>query len=72
MIDNVERNHKLGLVFEANVGKGKLLVCASDLGSVMEYPEGRAFHSALMDYMLSQDFAPKTSIIESDLISIVK
>ena len=72
VIDNVERNHKLGLVFEATVGKGKLLVCASDLDSVMEYPEGRAFRSALMDYMLSQDFAPKTSIIESDLISIVK
>ena len=72
VIDNVERNHKLGLVFEATVGKGKLLVCASDLDSVMEYPEGRAFRSALMDYMLSQDFAPKTLIIESDLISIVK
>ncbi len=72
VIDNVERNHKLGLVFEAAVGKGKLLVCAADLGSVMEYPEGRAFRSALLDYMLSQDFSPKTSIIESDLISIVK
>ena len=72
VIDNVERNHKLGLVFEACVGIGKLLVCASDLDSVMEYPEGRAFRAALMDYMLSEDFAPKTSIIESDLISIVK
>ena len=72
VIDNVERNHKLGLVFEAAVGNGKLLVCASDLDSVKEYPEGRAFRSALLDYMLSGDFAPKTSITESDLISIVK
>ena len=56
VIDNVERNHKLGLVYEASVGKGKLLVCASDLDSVMEYPEARAFKTALLDYMLSEDF----------------
>ena len=72
VIDNVERNHKFGLVFEAAVGKGKLLVCASDLDSVKEYPEGRAFRSALLDYMLSGDFAPKTSITDSALISLVK
>ena len=56
VIDNVERNHKLGLVYETSVGKGKLLVCASDLDSVMEYPEARAFKTALLDYMLSEDF----------------
>ena len=27
VIDNVERNHKLGLVFEFRVGKAKLVVC---------------------------------------------
>jgi len=31
VIDNFERNHKLGLIFEARVGKGRLLVCAIDL-----------------------------------------
>jgi len=30
VIDNFARNHKLGLLFEAKVGRGKLLVCASD------------------------------------------
>ena len=39
-IDNIERNHKLGLVFEFAVGKGKLLVVMSDLGKASRYPEG--------------------------------
>ena len=30
VIDNFARNHKLGAIFEARVGKGRLLVCASD------------------------------------------
>ena len=46
VIDNVERNHRLGLVFEFAVGKGKLLVCCSDLESTLEYPEGRQFYKA--------------------------
>ncbi|WP_340007866.1 hypothetical protein MHH52_08345 [Paenibacillus sp. FSL K6-0276] len=29
-IDNFERNHKLGLLFECRVGKGKLLISAID------------------------------------------
>ena len=31
VIDNIERNHKLGLIFEFQVGKGRLLVCMADL-----------------------------------------
>ena len=58
VIDNVERNHRLGLVFEFAVGKGKLLVCCSDLESTMEYPEGRQFYKAVLDYMRSDDFQP--------------
>ena len=30
VIDNIERNHKLGLIFEFAVGKGKLLVSMAD------------------------------------------
>ena len=42
VIDNIERNHKLGLVFEFAVGEGKLLVCMSDLKAVQDKPEGEA------------------------------
>ena len=62
VIDNVERNHRLGLVFEFSVGKGKLLVCCSDLESTLDYPEGRQFYKAVLDYMRSDDFQPDTEL----------
>jgi hypothetical protein len=62
VIDNVERNHRLGLVFEFQVGKGKLLVCCSDLERTLEYPEGRQFYKAVLDYMRSDDFKPSDAI----------
>lgn len=30
-IDNFDRNHKLGMIFETKYGKGSLLICAIDL-----------------------------------------
>jgi len=66
VIDNVERNHKLGLVFEFRIGKGKLLVCMSDLEKASAYPEGRAFYRSLLEYMTSADFDPKTQITLDD------
>ena len=60
VIDNIERNHRLGLVYERKVGKGRLLVCCSDLEKASEYPEGRQFYKALLDYMRSDDFNPDT------------
>ena len=68
VIDNVERNHRLGLVFEFAVGKGKLLVCCSDLESTLEYPEGRQFYKAVLDYMRSDDFQPSVEL--DDKISL--
>ena len=66
VIDNIERNHKLGLVFEFQVGKGKLLVCMADLEAASSYPEGRAFYRSVLQYMTSEDFAPKTHITLED------
>ena len=62
VIDNVERNHRLGLVFEFKAGKGMLLVCCSDLESVLDYPEGRQFYKAVLDYMRSDDFQPSVEL----------
>ncbi len=62
VIDNIERNHKLGLVMEWKVGKGRLLVCMSDLEKAALYPEGRAFYGSVLDYMRSADFAPAAGI----------
>ncbi|MBR1548408.1 MAG: beta-glycosidase [Prevotella sp.] len=62
VIDNVERNHRLGLVFEFAVGEGRLLVCMSDLECAREYPEGRQFYVSLLRYMQSDDFRPQLQI----------
>ena len=66
VIDNIERNHKLGLVFEFAVDKGKLLVVMSDLDKAAEYPEGEQFYLSVLRYMTSQHFAPKTAITVAD------
>ena len=71
VIDNIERNHKLGLVFEFAVGKGKLLVVMSDLEKAAEYPEGEQFYLSVLRYMTSQHFAPKTAITAADFHSLM-
>jgi hypothetical protein len=67
VIDNVERNHKLGLIFEFSVGKGKLLVCMSPLHQLQEYPEARQLCASIMAYMGSADFNPATHITPDEL-----
>ncbi len=66
VIDNVERNHKLGLVFEFAVGKGKLLVVMADMERAAEYPEGEQFYLSILEYMHSDAFAPTTTITTAD------
>ena len=67
MIDNFGRNHKLGLVYEAKVGKGSLLVCQSNLPEI-DSPEVNWFYNSLLDYAESEKFAPKQEISEEWLM----
>jgi hypothetical protein len=67
VIDNVERNHKLGLVMEFAVGKGRLLLCMSDLRRIAQYPEGRAFRNSLLRYMASDRFQPSCKLSLEEL-----
>ena len=67
VIDNIERNHKLGLVMEWKVGAGKLLVCMSDLVKAAKYPEGKAFYQSVIYYMRSADFNPSAEITVDEL-----
>ncbi len=67
MIDNFDRNHKLGLLFETKVGKGSLLVCTIDLPAIQDKPEGRQMLHSLLKYAGSSKFDPKTEI-SGDLI----
>lgn len=62
MIDNFDRNHKLGILFECNVGEGKLLVCTSRLYEIADRPETAQFAQSLIDYASSEAFYPKESL----------
>ncbi|SHK13656.1 Beta-galactosidase/beta-glucuronidase [Reichenbachiella agariperforans] len=61
VVDNLERNHKLGLIFEFKVGEGKLLVCMSDLERIIDQPEAAQLYQAMLNYMNSTDFSPQQS-----------
>lgn len=67
VIDNVERNHKLGLAFEFAIGSGKLLVVMSDLVQASEWPEGKQFFASVLNYMNSSNFRPSSNITLSEL-----
>ena len=70
MIDNFERNHKLGIVWEAKVGAGRLLVCTSRLSRIAMRPEVRWFAKSLLDYAASEEFAPEQKMTPAQLRQI--
>ncbi len=59
VVDNFERNHKLGVVFECKVGRGKLLVCSAALQNQQQYPEARQLLYSIQKYMKSEEFMPQ-------------
>ncbi len=67
VVDNIERNHKLGLIFEFVVEKGKLLVCMSELAAIQDKPEGRQLYQSIFEYMKSSEFQPSTKMNSDEL-----
>ena len=70
MIDNFERNHKLGLLFEARVGAGRLMVCTIRLHELADRIEGKAFTEGLYRYMASGQFAPRQELTPEQLVEL--
>ena len=70
VVDNIERNHKLGLIFEFTVGKGKLLVCMSRLRAIQDKPEGRQLYHSILKYMSSDKFNPPQALSKDELINL--
>jgi hypothetical protein len=64
VIDNFVRTHKLGLIAETKVGKGKMLICAIDLLGNHDKPEARQLLHSLLRYIDSAAFAPKIELDE--------
>jgi len=67
VIDNFVRNHKLGLIAETKVGKGKLLICAIDLLGQQDKPAARQLLHSLLRYLDSAAFVPKAEL-DADLL----
>ncbi|MGN0435464.1 MAG: sugar-binding domain-containing protein [Wujia sp.] len=70
MVDNFERNHKLGILFEGKVGNGTLMVCTSRLSEHKERPEIKQFAAAIMNYVTSDSFKPAQALDMSRLSKI--
>ena len=71
VIDNFERNHRLGLVMECRVGQGRLLIVMSDLDEAVKYPEGAAFVGSVLQYMHSEQFQPQLTLTPEQLITLL-
>ncbi len=71
VIDNVERNHKLGLIFEFAVEGGKLLICMSDLAAVNDKPEVKQLYNSMLQYMASDAFKPDTQLDAASLTDLL-
>lgn len=62
-IDTWFLNRRLALLFEAQVGKGKIMVCSADLQSNLdERPAAKQLLYSLTKYMLSDQFRPKYNV----------
>ena len=72
VVDNYERLHKLGTIFEVRVGPGQLLVCSIDLPALQDKPEARQLLHSLLEYMNSEKFNPAASVDEAAVENILK
>ena len=57
VVDHFDRNHKLGVLFEAKLGKGRIVVCSLNLYN-NELPEARCLKNSILQHMESKEFNP--------------
>jgi hypothetical protein len=68
VIDDWFTNRKLGLVFEARVGPGRLAVCSVDLERDLDAdPVRRQFRRSLLDYVAGPRFRPRLAVSPEQL-----
>lgn len=60
-IDSPQRGHRVGTLFEVNVGNGKLMVCTADLDSIEDI-QAAWLKKGILEYMSSPDFKPVSTI----------
>ena len=73
IVDDWVTNRRLGLLVEAKVGKGKILISGIDLQSDMENrPEARQLLTSIMNYMSGDKFNPNVSLTSNEIKDIIK
>lgn len=71
VIDDWNRNYKLGLLFECGVANGRLMVCSADLENPQAGPVARQLRRSLLDYMGSTRFQPQVALSAADTRSLL-
>lgn len=71
VIDNVTLNRKLGVLFEAKVGTGSLLVCSMNLQNQQDHPEVRQMYHSLLKYMASDNFKPEKTLTIKEVGTVI-
>ena len=69
-IDDWNRNWKLGVIFESNVGAGKLLVSAINLDNQRGGSELQQLRRSLLDYMAGEKFKPMATLTSAQAGSL--
>ncbi len=68
VIDDWVTNRPLALVFEAKVGKGKILISGIDLTSDLDKrPEAQQLIFSLKKYMVGGSFDPKVEVTDEQI-----
>ena len=62
VIDDWNRNRRLGLIFECRAGRGSLLVCSADLPELILQPAARQLYRSLLDYAAGDRFHPEMTL----------
>lgn len=71
-IDDWNRNYKLGMIFEARVGPGKLIVSSADLeNNLDERIVARQLRQSILNYMASEKFNPPTAFAAENFREIL-
>lgn len=72
VIDDWVTNRRLGLLFEASLGRGKLMVCSIDLDSGLDAdPVRRQLRHCLLKYMGSEQFAPVPTVTAEQVRALI-
>ncbi|MHC5118029.1 MAG: discoidin domain-containing protein [Planctomycetota bacterium] len=71
IVDDWNKNRPLGLIFEAKVGKGKLIVCGIDIqGDALNRPEVRQLRQSMLAYMKGSKFDPTCDVSTETLAGL--